>query len=373
LSRYGIIIDKNIPRTEKFEAVLGKLNEQFGGAAKADLNTWSGQMQAFKNSMGDLQEVLGARFMPAITFWLSQLKFVISEIRTLQGADMTAEGNLLRDLTTRQAELAKAIEAREGGLISRKKYEAGLIFTGSKSELEDTLRATETLRQEYERITKEIQTQEEIMRRTGQSAWGGDITPGIPPSPKPPDIKGATGEAIRYDAEDYTVVINEMTNNVFDAWNEGKTLMQAEWKKRSSKDIEENIEDTKEDFLQLQQEWTNALAPFGDALGDAISNGLKTGDWEFEQMVERWKNLIIDQIVNNAIGMLIGAVSGGLAGSNSGVFSFLGNLLGGGGSSSVQNTNYNINVSGGVNGVTVDRLADIIDKRINTRQSRRMN
>ncbi|KKM00077.1 hypothetical protein LCGC14_1808070, partial [marine sediment metagenome] len=60
LSRYGIIIDKNIPKTDKFAAVINDLNAKFGGQAEVDRQTTLGQLKAMSNAFGDLQETVGS-------------------------------------------------------------------------------------------------------------------------------------------------------------------------------------------------------------------------------------------------------------------------------------------------------------------------
>lgn len=60
LSRYGIIVDKNIPKTQKFDAVLAQLTTRFGGAAAAQTEDFAGQLQQVSNAVGDLQEKMGA-------------------------------------------------------------------------------------------------------------------------------------------------------------------------------------------------------------------------------------------------------------------------------------------------------------------------
>lgn len=59
LSRYGIIIDKNIPKSERFAEVMRQLEERFGGSAQAQVATFSGQMEQLSNAFGDTQEALG--------------------------------------------------------------------------------------------------------------------------------------------------------------------------------------------------------------------------------------------------------------------------------------------------------------------------
>lgn len=77
LSRYGIIIDESIPKSKKFDAVMSQINERFGGAAQAQLNTYSGQLALFKENLGDLEESIGGAVLPALTQYTKNLNDVI--------------------------------------------------------------------------------------------------------------------------------------------------------------------------------------------------------------------------------------------------------------------------------------------------------
>lgn len=66
LKRYGIIVDESLTRAQKYEAAMKQLNERFGGAAAAELDTYSGQVQQLKNQMGDLAESIGKRLIQAL-------------------------------------------------------------------------------------------------------------------------------------------------------------------------------------------------------------------------------------------------------------------------------------------------------------------
>jgi len=59
LSRYGIIIDENATKGEKFAATLEAIQRQFGGQAVAAAETFNGQMSQLRNTFGDFQEQLG--------------------------------------------------------------------------------------------------------------------------------------------------------------------------------------------------------------------------------------------------------------------------------------------------------------------------
>lgn len=56
LTRYGIVIDNNIPKAERFALVLEQINERFGGAAQADLETTAGKLKLIKENLSDLGE-----------------------------------------------------------------------------------------------------------------------------------------------------------------------------------------------------------------------------------------------------------------------------------------------------------------------------
>lgn len=59
LSRYGIILDSNIKKTEKFAAVQKLIEQRFGGTAQAQAKTYTGIVKQMKNAFGDTVEALG--------------------------------------------------------------------------------------------------------------------------------------------------------------------------------------------------------------------------------------------------------------------------------------------------------------------------
>lgn len=87
LSRYGIIIDENIPKTEKFAAAVAQINERFGGAAQARMKTMAGKVDLLGQTWGDFLEELYRTGEAAeiaqgaisfITVWLENLVTVIN-------------------------------------------------------------------------------------------------------------------------------------------------------------------------------------------------------------------------------------------------------------------------------------------------------
>lgn len=57
--RYGIEVKKGANDAETFSNLLEQLNRQFGGAAAAQLSTYTGATKALGNNIGDLQESVG--------------------------------------------------------------------------------------------------------------------------------------------------------------------------------------------------------------------------------------------------------------------------------------------------------------------------
>lgn len=59
LSKYGIIVDKSIPKNEKFAAVMEQLQGRFGGVAESATGTLGGAFSQLGNAMGDILESAG--------------------------------------------------------------------------------------------------------------------------------------------------------------------------------------------------------------------------------------------------------------------------------------------------------------------------
>ena len=64
LSKLGIPIDENTKKSKDFEKVLGLLNDQFGGAAVTQANTFGGQLKILQGQFGEIVETVGAALLP---------------------------------------------------------------------------------------------------------------------------------------------------------------------------------------------------------------------------------------------------------------------------------------------------------------------
>jgi hypothetical protein len=94
LSRYGIILEKGLKQSEKFEAALKQLNKMFGGQAAAQAKSYAGRMEQLGNAYGDLWEKVGEglgkneAFLKSITDLTAKLQDpeTVQSIEAIAGA-----------------------------------------------------------------------------------------------------------------------------------------------------------------------------------------------------------------------------------------------------------------------------------------------
>lgn len=67
LRRYGIFVDEAAFKSDRLRALIDALQQQGGNAALEFGKSAAGGMLRFQNSVGDLQEAIGGKFLPAIT------------------------------------------------------------------------------------------------------------------------------------------------------------------------------------------------------------------------------------------------------------------------------------------------------------------
>ena len=67
LQRYGISIDQSLRGSDKFNAIMKAINQQFSGQATAQADTYAGSISQMKNAWGDLAETIGKDLADALT------------------------------------------------------------------------------------------------------------------------------------------------------------------------------------------------------------------------------------------------------------------------------------------------------------------
>lgn len=91
LSRYGIVLGDNVKEGEKFDAVLKQINDKFGASAQAAMGDMASQVNALKQSWGDLREEIGQYVIPALQKAISVAKEALNAVNFLFNKDRTAD------------------------------------------------------------------------------------------------------------------------------------------------------------------------------------------------------------------------------------------------------------------------------------------
>ena len=110
LSRYGIVIDDSIPRSQRFQAALDQLNSRFGGSAQEASKTYTGAIRQLKNEFNELQEVIGKRLAPTLGFHVQNLKLFLQD-QTKASAATESQSEAAKRLQAELAEVNARIEA----------------------------------------------------------------------------------------------------------------------------------------------------------------------------------------------------------------------------------------------------------------------
>ena len=125
LSRYGIIIDENIPKAEKFAAAIEQINEKFGGAAQARAETIAVKMALVGQKVGDLKEALFKLFSPTLLTTIEVgISLVDQFIKIVSGTEDVSKAQRIMSETTFEvtSKLYELNRAFEDGEISLKDY-----------------------------------------------------------------------------------------------------------------------------------------------------------------------------------------------------------------------------------------------------------
>ena len=87
LTRLGIPLDEGAKKSKDFGAILGTLQEQFGGAAAVAADTFSGRVKILKTSLGEVVEEIGFALLPTAERFVEFL-----QKRLLPALQAAAEG-----------------------------------------------------------------------------------------------------------------------------------------------------------------------------------------------------------------------------------------------------------------------------------------
>lgn len=125
LSRYGIVVNTSLPKAKQFAAALDAINKKFGGAAKAQAESYSGAMKQLSNAWGDFREEIGKSTTESKLFRASILELVVL-VNQLTGlvAESNSEFSSMESIFDSLTTAAKAVVHVLGFIIN--------IFKGIK-------------------------------------------------------------------------------------------------------------------------------------------------------------------------------------------------------------------------------------------------
>ncbi|QOR55534.1 MAG: hypothetical protein UMS36scaffold28_24 [Phage 59_13] len=165
LSRYGIVVNKNIDSSQKFASVMAQVNSRFGGAAAAQADSFTGKMAIMAARFNDLQEAVGS-FVSGpgtdIVGWLNKVILVeTAAVKNIDGAvrSMGGFGNTLKAVGIELLRVALDMATRLIDLMLQALGHLPLMGT-----------AMESLRGHLGNVNKELNGQLDKWQATSQEA-----------------------------------------------------------------------------------------------------------------------------------------------------------------------------------------------------------
>jgi len=208
LRNLDTILGENATMAQKAEYAMKILNEKFGGTARADMNSYSGQLAQMKNSWSDLKETIGGFLIgpaAAVTNWLNDS---IKRFQELMGLMKGKEDNdVLIRLRQDLKETENAIELLKGPLekgVPRGPF--GRLETLKPEDQRRVLEQIYLLQQEAEYYKKQIALEEEKNKQTLGAQTKKDVFADAGAGKKQDEIRDATLKAV---IEEYARVDEE--------------------------------------------------------------------------------------------------------------------------------------------------------------------
>ena len=150
LSRYGIEADGVAGSTERLESLTQNVSNLFGGQARADLDTYTGRVQAMKNALGDTAESMGALLAP--------LMVKVSKL-TKNAAEFWSDYFSELDKTSEKAPILTGEMGKVSSMLQRQENALALLTDGYKEGDITRSRYMNTsvkFRDEIERLKEEL-------------------------------------------------------------------------------------------------------------------------------------------------------------------------------------------------------------------------
>ena len=139
LSRYGIEVTGAVGSTERLESLTSNVAKLFGGQAKAQAETLTGQIEQMKNAVGDAAEVIGALLAPMVITTAKSIKFMAEQVDGLieKFREFGDEETLVKIFTQQETEIEKFRKSIDG--LTKKELKDlgdsfGFILTDEETE-----------------------------------------------------------------------------------------------------------------------------------------------------------------------------------------------------------------------------------------------
>lgn len=173
LSRYGIVLDESLDKTEKFAGLQKHVADNFADASERT-DSLEGQIQTLNNEMSNFAEAMGAELIPATTEFISALNsmgIAGQELGTTFGRFLTLPWDLPAQLGEHTANMITMNKLRKSGvdteeeLVSLLRLQSDKLVGMSDAEFERKLKLMEVFGF-YEKIDKLEKAREYGLRNT---------------------------------------------------------------------------------------------------------------------------------------------------------------------------------------------------------------
>jgi hypothetical protein len=122
LKKLGVPLDENLIKTKDFNGITKELTDTFGGSAKANTETYAGQLAILKERFGEIQEDIGAKLIPKLKSLLEQVNLVA---KGFSGEDPDGLSARAREL---KGDLGNTGAASLGGTLRALTESFGTLF-----------------------------------------------------------------------------------------------------------------------------------------------------------------------------------------------------------------------------------------------------
>lgn len=150
LKKLGIPLDENIVKTKDFDGLTKQLTDTFGGSAKANTETYAGQLAILQERFGEIQEDIGAKLIPKLKGLLETVNDVAKGF----------SGDDPQGLSNRARELAGDFEGNGatslGGALRALTDSFGKLFTTITDDGDESTTTLESLANSLESVANGI-------------------------------------------------------------------------------------------------------------------------------------------------------------------------------------------------------------------------